>query len=430
MRRPRDSRAGRLAALSSAIAIVWSCGLEGAGDNPPASESAATAEWLTEAQILEVPDAALGDIYGGAVGLSGKYAFVAAEWDDDDGKDSGAVWVFRDEDEGWKRTQKLRAPDAEAGDNFGRSIAMDGEVAVIGTHWDDSPGHENAGSAYVFRLSEGRWALEQKLEAGDPGTWASMGNAVAVEGPWIAVAAWRKGAKGVREAGAVYLFHFDGQRWSQTEILRARDAGAEDQFGRSVWISGDAMVIGAWGDDARGRDAGAAYFFRRRDGRWHQEQKLTPKDVRPGDRFGFSASLDDGVALVGSHLSSAGAQVSGAAYVFRYDGKRWAEEQKLVSNSPSELESMGMAVALQGDLALVSAHCTFRKVETKPGRAYLFRQVEGQWVLDRRLKPSDGHPGDVFSFHVALDGTTVVAGSWRHSHAGRNSGRAYVFEGL
>ena len=187
------SSARRLTVLSSGIALLLACGVE----EPKAAKQ--------ETQILVAPDTALGDIYGGAVGISGKYAFVAAEWDDDDGKDSGAVWVFERGESGWSPTQKLRAPDAEVGDNFGRSIAMDGGLAVIGTHWDDSPGHKNAGSAYVYRLDEKRWIFEQKLTAQDPATQAAMGNAVSVHGEWIAVTAWRR-ASDVPQSGAVYMF--------------------------------------------------------------------------------------------------------------------------------------------------------------------------------------------------------------------------------
>lgn len=416
---PRLDTLGRwCAALLSAVAIA------------PGGSVQKQVEWRTETAILAVPDAASGDIYGGAVAVSGEFALIAAEWDDDDGKDSGAVWVFRRSAKGWERVQKLRAPDAQPGDNFGRSIAMDGEVAVIGAHWDDSSGRENAGSAYVYRLHDERWSLEQKLVAADPAAWAALGNAVTVQDDWIAVAAWRKAAAGAREAGAVYLFHRDEDSWRQRQLLHAKDAQAGDQFGRGVCLSGDALLVGAWRDDERGADCGAAYVFRNRDGRWEQEQKLMPGDVPPGDSFGFSVALDGDVALVGSHLSSAGAETSGAAYVFRFDGEAWREEAKLVSSKPGAFESMGEAVSLQGDLALVSAHCTFRANALKPGRAYLFRHTKGGWVESLRLKPSDGHPGDVFSFHVALDGQTAVAGSWRHSHAGTNSGRAYVFENL
>lgn len=403
--------------LSSGIALLLACGVE----EPNGVRQ--------ETQILNAPDTTLGDIYGGAVSLSGNYAFVAAEWDDDDGKDSGAVWVFERSESEWTPTQKLRAPDAEAGDNFGRSIAMDGGLAVIGTHWDDSPGHKNAGSAYVYRLDEERWALEQKLVAKDPANWAAMGNAVSIHGDWIAVAAWRR-ASGGDQGGVVYLFGREGKAWSQKQVLRASDAAPMDQFGRGVWIDGDALVVGAWGDDERGKDAGAAYVFRLQGERWIQEQKLTPLDAKPGDKFGFAVSLDDDVALIGSHLSSQGAPISGAAYVYRYDGERWAQEQKLVAESPLENESVGMSVAIQGDLALVSAHCSFQKVENKPGSAYLFKRTDQRWELASQFKPSDSHAGDVFGFHLALDRRTAVLGSWRHKHAGRNSGRAYVFEDL
>ena len=203
-----------------------------------------------------------------------------------------------------------------------------------------------------------------------------------------------------------------------------------DNFGRSAWIHDDTLLIGAWSDDERGQDAGAAYVFRLREERWIQEQKLTPLDAKPGDQFGFAVALDGDVALIGSHLSSHGAPRSGAAYVFRHNGERWREEQKLVAKTPLVRQAVGMAVVLQGEFALVSAHHQFQKVENKPGSAYLYRETDGRWKLVNTFRPSDSQAGDVFGFHLALDRKTAILGSWRHKHAGRNSGRAYVFEDL
>lgn len=408
----------RAALLSSGVALAIGCAVEEAP------------ETRKESQILSAPDAAAGDIYGGAVGISGDFALVAAEWDDDDGKDSGAVWVFKKTDAEWVRTQKLRAPDAAEGDNFGRSIAMHEDVAVIGTHWDDTPQHKNAGSAYVYRRNGSTWELEQKLMAPDGATWDSLGNAVSIEGNWIAVAACRKDLVG-KDSGAVYMFRFDGQTWSQTQILKPRLSAAADQFGRGVWISGNALLVGAWLQDSRGADSGAAYVFRERGGTWMEEQKLTPEDGKAGDNFGFSVSLDGDTALVGAHKNAAGQHDSGSAYVFRFDGEHWSQEQKLVAFQPLKNASMGWAVVLQGDLAIVSEHYFYNKVLPRvPGKAFVYERTENQWQLTRQLAPSDGHPGDVFSFHIALDHGTAVLGSWRHHHAGKDSGQAYVFEDL
>ena len=362
----------RIALFSGGVALTIGCALQEAP------------ETRSETQRLSAPDAAADDIYGGAVGVSGDYAMVAAEWDDDDGKDSGAVWVFKKTETEWKRTQKLRVPDASEGDNFGRSIAMGDDVAVIGAHWDNTAQHANAGSAYVYRRSGSVWELEQKLLASNPATWDAMGNAVSILGNWIAVAACRKALVG-KESGVVYMFRFDGQKWKQTQILKSSDSASMDQFGRGVWISGNALLVGAWRYDSKGPNSGAAYVFREHNGTWIEEQKLVPEDGKTGERFGFSVSLDGDVALVGAHKSAAGAHDSGPAYVFRFDGTSWAQEQKLAAFKPCKNASKGWAVALQGDLAVVSEHYFYNKVLPRsPGTAFVYRRSDNHWRLIRQ----------------------------------------------
>ena len=386
-------------------------------------------QFKTESQILKAPDTTKGDIYGGAVGISGEFAFVAAEWDDDAGKDSGSVWVFRRDGRTWRPEQKLHAPDAAKGDNFGRSIAIDGHVAVIGTHWDDSKTAINAGSATVFRYDGKRWVAEQKLTAKNGANWDSMGNAVSIDGDWIAVSAWRHDGVGP-DSGAVYLFHREGKQWKPTQELSPKDAHAEDQFGRGVRISGNALIVGAWNNDALGADSGAAYIFRLSDGRWQEEQKLIAKNGKAGDQLGFTVALDGDVALVSAHKHNAGKRMSGAAYIFRFDGEHWQEEQMLSAKQPQEGEWLGWALALDDDLAVLGGQFTYRKGHLKKGSAYVFRRVEGRWQQSDRLAPSDGHPGDVFGCIIAMDNDRAVIGAWRNNQDGDQSGRAYLFEDL
>ncbi|MFT7662949.1 MAG: hypothetical protein ACI87A_001170 [Planctomycetota bacterium] len=379
---------------------------------------------FSEDQTFSPADLAMGDIYGGAVGVSGDTIFVMSEWDDDNGMDSGSAYIYERVGSTWIEVQKIAPVDGVAGDNFGRSVAVQADTAVIGAHWDDTVGGFRAGSAYVYEFNGADWQAIKKLVPFDTAAGDAFGNACAIDGDVLAVTAWRDDVVGT-DSGSVYVWRDNGVEWSFEQKLVPSDMANLDQFGRGVWISDDVMVIGAWKNDDDGMDSGCAYVFRYDGMNWIEEQKLTASDAAAGDQFGFSVSMDTDVILIGSHRADAGVAASGAAYVFRYDGMTWVEEQKLTASDSIAGNWMGWAVAIDGDTALVSAHHSFDLPLVSPGAGYLFRYKNGVWTEEQKLIASAGVNGDVLGFHLALDGDTAVMGAWR---VDSNTGEAYVYD--
>ena len=379
---------------------------------------------VTEDQKLESSDLAAGDIYAAAVAVDENVAIVAAEYDDDNGTDSGSAHVYRHTDGRWSEKQKLKASDGSAGDNFGRSVSVNGDLAVVGAHWDDDDG-SRSGSAYVFRRAGSEWLQEQKLRASDGATEDRFGVSVSVSGDVVGVAAWLEDQAG-RNAGAAYMYRYKGGGWVEEQKLIASDAAAGDNFGRYISVSENVAVIGAWKENERGVDAGAAYVFRYNGSQWVEEQKLVASDAAPGDLFGWATYVAGNVAVVGAYGDDDAGSESGSAYVFRYDGSRWVEEQKLVASDGAGSERFGYSVALRPGLILVGAPVDL-KVVSGPGAAYVYRYDGRRWSEKRKLVPSDGAPQDAFGFHVALSGDVALSGAWRNDDAGRDSGSAYVY---
>jgi len=380
---------------------------------------------FSEDQKFVPADSAPGDIYGGAVGISGDWLFNMSEWDDINGFNSGSAYIYRWNGTSWDFTQKIDPLDGMAGDNFGRSVAVQGTTALIGTHWDDTvEGGVNAGSAYIYKFDGSTWNQARKLVPFDSNPGSTFGNACAIDGNFLAVTSWRDNPSG-NDSGSVYVWRFDGVEWLFDQKLVASDGASLDQFGRGVWISGNAMVIGAWRNDDDGIDSGCAYVFRYNGVDWVEEQKLRASDAEAGDNFGFSVSIDDDEILVGSHLEDSAAPDAGAAYFFRYNGSSWVEAQKVTVSDASAANRAGFAVALQNGTAIVSAHQHFDSPFTGPGAAYVFRDIGGVWTEEQKLVASDGVDGDVFSFHLALDADNVVVGAWR---ANNDAGASYVFD--
>ena len=257
--------------------------------------------------------------------------------------------------------KKLLASDAQAGDVFGYSVAVSGDTAVVGAMWEDAGGAD-AGAAYVFQRDEGGagdWGEVTKLTASDAQASAQFGESVAMSGDTAVV-----GARGAFAAGAAYVFQRDqggAANWGQVKRLTASDAQGGDQFGFSVAVSGNTAVVGANTEDAGGSNAGAAYVFQRNEGgadNWGEVKKLTASDAQAGDGFGISVAVSGDTAVVGAHSEDTGGNNAGAAYVFGRDqggADNWGEVKKLLASDAQVDDQFGISVAVSGDTAVVGA---------------------------------------------------------------------------
>lgn len=407
--------------LPSGILAVACFGNDGTAESSAAGRVASSCAAYGQHRVNPA-DLAAGDIYGAAFAVDGGVALVASEWDDDQGKDSGAVFVYRCDGEAWTQEQKLLPGNGQAGDNFGRSVELDGDVAVVGAHWDNDKGAKS-GSLHVFRYDGQKWNQEQKLLAPDGRKEDRLGNTVSIDGNVIVGGAWRKGAE---DTGAAYVFRREGGSWVAEQKLTAADAQPGDNFGRHVCVSGDVIAVGAWKDDGGGEDLGAVYVFRHNGTRWAQEQKLSAPDGSASDRLGWAVYLDGDVIVAGAHGDDDKGANSGSAHVWRHDGQVWAHEQKLVPGDGKAHEHFGYAIAVEGDNLVIGAPVSLSHV-SGPGSIYLYRHGGDGWEQARKIVPSDGAPQDAFGFHLALGGNVVASGSWRNDDAGPDSGAAYLF---
>ena len=221
----------------------------------------------------------------------------------------------------WTQEAKLTASDKAATDNFGWSVSLSGDRALVGAHVSDPGGTSGAGAAYVFaRASDGTWTQEAKLTASDKAVDDQFGYSVSISGDRALVGAPLSDPGGTSNTGAAYVFTraSDGT-WTQEAKLMANDKAADDNFGYSVSLSGDRALVGAPLSDPGGLSlAGAAYVFTRAsNGTWTQEVKLTASDKAAGDHFGWPVSLSGVRALVGARLSDPGGTTdAGSSYVY------------------------------------------------------------------------------------------------------------------
>jgi uncharacterized protein (TIGR03437 family) len=273
----------------------------------------------------------------------------------------------------WTQRQKLTADDGAASDGFGFSLAISGDTVVVGARWDDTGEKMNQGSAYVFVRSGGVWTQRQKLTA-DDGAAGDFGFSMAVSGDTVVVGASIDTIGANSDQGSAHVFVRSGTVWTKQQKLTADDGPAGDQLGSSVAISGDTIVVGApLGDIGDKFDQGSAYVFVRSGTVWTKQQKLTADDGEARDIFGISVALSGNTVVIGANVDKIGENiVQGSAYVFVRIGATWMKQQKLTADDGEVGDQLGSSVAISGDTVVVGAFGDKIGENFRQGSAYIF----------------------------------------------------------
>lgn len=334
---------------------------------------------------------------------------------------------------------KLSAPDGAAGDAFGISVSVSGDVALVGAWLDDDADPANAscnsGSATLFRRNGDHWELEQKITATNGSCGDVFGYSVSLDGDVAVVGAYLSDA-GATDSGSAYIFRFDGGRWTQEQELIASDAAVADWFGESVSIdchdAGDCIVaVGALLNDDGGDNAGSAYVFGNAGGTWKELQKLTASDPETADEFGFSVATNGEVVVVGALGGDDLGTNAGCAYVFRSGKNGWEQEQKLNASDGAIGDQFGKSVTISqdgvGSYVVVVGAPSDDDSGSSSGSVYVFHDFGGVWMEQQKLTAPDGNAFDLFGLSVSVGMDTMVVGARGQDEAANNAGSAYVY---
>lgn len=328
---------------------------------------------------------------------------------------------------------RLVANDGTAGDNFGNAVAISGNTAIVGANRQSA--QNDHGAAYVYVRNGAAWSQQQKLLPGDIINGDTFGAAVAIDGDTIVVSAPIHRVGVINGQGAVYVFVRNGTNWTQQQQLFADDGALNDQFGTSVAISGNTVMVGSWMDTVGPNSRqGSVYVFTRNGTTWTQQQKLTASDGIANDQLGASIAMTGTTMVVGGLQNNFGASRNGVAYVFTLNGATWVQQQKLVAADGSPLDAFGNSVAISStsDTIAVGAFRDDEGPATDRGAVYVFALVGGVWSQQQKLQGSLGINngfGNEFGTAVAVDGNTVIAGAPSVNFvAGGGRGGIYEFD--
>lgn len=339
--------------------------------------------WSMDAR-LTARDGAAFDTMGWSVALHGSGDRVAAGAIGDDtaaGEDAGSVCIFGRMNGHWSQLARVTAPDGAPFDAFGRSVAYEDTTLLVGASGDDTAAGESAGSAYVFGGWDGiNWYAGPKLEAFGASAFDNFGQSVALSGDTALIGAMGFDVGLTVNAGSAFVFVRNNGVWSQQAQVNATQFSPDDFFGHSVALSGDTALIGtSAADTTAGVDAGAAFVFTRSGSVWSQQKKLTPDDAAAGDQFGRYVALTGNTAVVTApEDDNSGNTDTGSAYVFMRNGSTWTQEVKLLADDGSDADYFGSSVAVSGNTVLVGAQSddgsdTLGEVAPDQGSVHVFR---------------------------------------------------------
>lgn len=422
---------GRSVAISGSLALVASYQDDTVALNAGSAYvyDVASATPTTVLATLNTPSPTAGDGFGTTVALSGNILVVGSPLDDSGAADSGCVFVFNlASPTPANPIAKINNPSPATNDQFGNSVAISGSIVVVGSHLDDT-GATDSGSVYVFDLANGPPAAPiHTIPNPTPATVDLFGFAVAISGQRI-VAGAHGDDTGASGAGSAYVF--DLSKPSPTvpvATLNNPEPGLNDQFGYSVGISGSRVVAGARQDSQGASSAGSAYVFDILG-----ETPLIPiatlhnPEPTATDWFGNSVAISGTRVAVGAMFDDFAKSASGSVYVYDVLSGSPSVPFVILRNPALGLSDFfGRSVAFSGNHLVVGAQ---NGGTADAGSIHVFNfSLSDPTIPIATLNNPTSAFGDGFGTGVAIDGSLFVGGTPGEDTVMLNKGAAYVFE--
>ncbi|HID53173.1 MAG TPA: hypothetical protein EYP41_14215 [Anaerolineae bacterium] len=379
------------------------------------STAADTTVTLTETRKLIPSSSIPADDFGVTLVLSGDLAVVGAPGQAMGGNTPGVVHIFGRDTGGpvqWGEAVTLTAGDGVNGDSFGVLPAYSAGALAVGAPFATVNGNTAQGAVYLFargsRLDS--WTFVRKITA-VPGSSGDGFGIAALDNGRLLVGAPNVTVGSNPRQGAAYLFEQDAggpDNWGQTVVLTASDGVSNDYFGDSVVLSGDTAVVNQY------------IFSRQLNGNWTETTKLAAADGLESVLFGHSAAMSGDIVALGDASAEVNGQAfQGAVYLYgrhQNGANQWGQIRKITVTSGLAGDSFGTGVALSGDMLVVGA----------PGadKAYVFRQNAGgenMWGLTAVLTGSDVTDGSEFGIGTAVDRGLILVGA-------RTANAVYLFD--
>lgn len=373
--------------------------------------------WVQTAKLV-APTPIANAFFGSAVDLDGDTLVVGAPDSEFGGFAAGLAYVFVRTNGNWVNQATFAPATPSANARFGYSVALDGDLAVIGAPYRTLDGSVNRGEAEVFTRSSGSWTRREALTAGSGSS--EFGSAVDVSGSLIAIGASHDSSGGATNNGRVFVYRKPTpESIVQEAVLVGSSSSDFDFFGRAVALLGDTLMVGAPElDRPLANDEGGVFVFERNsDSTWSERAILRPQAISANLKLGVSLSLQPGMVLVGAKGPTVGSGInirSGSALIYTGSSDSWQFRANLLPpESLGTFREVGAAVALGNGFCLVGAPAT--QVGSNPAQGYVlaFEGGPDNWLRDIDLFLAAGQQYAVFGSAVAMspDGNLLAVGA-------------------
>lgn len=388
---------------------------------------------------LSASDATYNNLFGESLAMSGDTIIVGASNAEVGGvRGQGAAYVFVRSGTTWIEQAKLTANDGRREDSFGRSVAIDGDMAIVGAPYADVGTNCglggilcNEGAAYVFVRSGTTWTQQQKIISVDPSTFELFGHQVEIENNTAVISEHLDDVGGNLDQGRINVYTHTGGNLVLQQRLTS-DNPADNLFGISLDLDRDTIVAGAAiaGITSSG---GVVYVFTRNGATWTQQQKLLASDREPGNSFGFSVAVSGDTIVVGDYFDDIdGNSNQGSAYVFTRSGNVWTQRQKFTASRGRAGDKFGNDVGVSGNTIVISASHERVGTNDYQGAAYVYVYNGANWTEQQKLVAADGIDDSLFGDSVLISGNTIIIGARDSATPGPSgeAGAAYIFNTL
>ncbi|MCB1583556.1 MAG: FG-GAP repeat protein, partial [Xanthomonadales bacterium] len=373
---------------------------------------------------LKAEDRTTGDQFGHSVTLTADYILVGAPGDDDKGSDSGSVYVFEEEynqvhGHDWQQQAKLTGLDGQENDFFGFASSMDGQRIVVGAYGHDSIA-DNAGAVYVFEFNGIEWQQTAKLTANDGQASDQFGWSVSLLENRVVVGA--PGKNNGPSTGAVYVFDYNGVQWLQSIKLISQNNG-DNRLGRSLSQNGNRIIVGAASDNPS--LSGEAIIYQYDNGLWLEEAVLEPNGANTIDpHFGWSVDLKGSTAVVSSISES------GSVSVYKLVNGFWELFQELGEVNAQVDDQFGYAVSISDELIaqyIFTSNPLDDEVIDDSGSVTVFENYSGYAQIGE-INAHQWTKNDEFGTSVSISGNRALVGAPNDNDFGFDSGSANIYE--
>jgi FG-GAP repeat len=352
---------------------------------------------------------AANNFFGRSVSISGNYAMVGSPGDDVGANTSqGSVSIYQWDGSAWVLIQKITDATGAAGDNFGRSVSISGNYAMVGAYADDVRANSNQGSASIYQWNGSAWVLMQKITDATGAANDFFGYSVSISGNYAIAGAYADDVGANAGQGSASIYQWNGIAWVLMDKITDATGAADDNFGYSVSISGSYAIVGSHLDDVGANsNQGSINIYQRFISNWIHDQKITDANGAASDYFGESVSISGNYAIVGAYGEDVSANTDqGSASIYQRNGSTWELMQKITDAASTAGDSFGGSVYISGNYAIVGAPTKIIGGSIYQGAAFIYQRIGIGWQKLQYITDPGGVGSDNMGSSTSINGVT------------------------